>query len=341
MDARRSEIWFFIVLLAITIFLAWLVLMPYLSAVVLAGTLAFLFQPLHEKILRAFRHETTAALTTVLLVTIIVFVPLGFFGARIFGEATALYSLLASHGGFDFGAAFAGFLKTHFENFDTTRIVASFNDYAQQGLTWLIQHIGSFFSGIAQLLFMAFLSILGLYYFLKDGERLKKWMVGIIPLAPEYSEEILKEMEAVGSSVVKGTLVVAIVQGVIVGLGFFLFNIPEPTFWAVIAIPASIIPVVGTWLVVVPALAYLFFTGQTILGVGLLLWSFALVNLAYNVLSPQLMHRGANIHPYLILLSVLGGIGLFGPIGFLIGPLVMALLLSLLKIYPKLVARQG
>lgn len=336
MDARRSETWFFIVLLAVTIFLAWLILAPYVGMLVFAGTLALLFQPLYKKLLRAFRYESLAAFVTIIVATLIIFVPLGFISIRVFGEATALYISLTAHGGFDFGTALTDFLHAHFENIPLSDITFNFSNYIQQGLTWLIQNFGSLFSSVARVFFTAFLSLLGLFYFLKDGERLKKWIIGIVPLSPEYSEEIVREAETVGSSVVKGTLMVAVIQGIVMGAGFFFFGIPDPTLWGTVVVLASLIPIIGTWLVAVPAVLYLFFTGQTALGIGLAFWSVILVNLIYDVLSPQLMHRGANLHPYLILLCVLGGIGLFGPIGFLAGPLIMALLFSLLKIYTKL-----
>jgi predicted PurR-regulated permease PerM len=341
MDAHRSETWFFVALLSIAIFLAWLILAPYVSALVLAGTLAFLFRPLYQKLLRVFRNKSITALSIVIIVTLIIFLPLGFLVVRIFGEATALYASLASRGGFDFGTALTNFLHTHFRTFDIPDITLNFNDYVRQGLTWLIQNLGSFFSGVTQIFFTAFLSLLGLFYCLKDGDRLKKWIFETIPLAPKYTEGIVREIESVGSSVIKGTLMVAVIQGVVMGVGFLLFKIPSPTFWGAVVAPASIIPIVGTWLVAAPAIAYLFLTGQTALGIGLLVWSLILINLVYNVLSPQLMHRGVDIHPYLILLSVLGGIGFFGPIGFLMGPLVMALLFSLLRMYTGLIVRHN
>lgn len=336
MDAHRSETWFFVALLAATVFLAWLVLAPYVGMLVFAGTLAYLFQPLYQKLLRAFRYETLAALVTTVIITLIVFVPLGFFSIRIFGEATALYGTLTAHGGFDVGTALTNFFHAHFENLLVPNLTFNVSDYARQALTWLIQNLGSLFSGFTQIFFTAFLSLLGLFYFLKDGARLKAWVQKTIPLAPKYSEHIIVEMEAVGSSVVKGTLVIAVIQGIVMGAGFFLFGIPDPTFWGALVVIASIIPIVGTWLVAIPAIAYLLLTGETALGIGLALWSIILLNFITSVLSPQLMHRGANLHPYLILLSVLGGIGLFGPIGFIAGPLVVALLFSLLNIYTKL-----
>ncbi len=338
MDAHRSQIWFFVVLLAIAFSLTWLILSPYASALVLAGTLAFLFHPLYRKLLRVFRHESITSFVVVILITLVVFVPLGFLSVKIFVDATSLYESLASHGGFDFGISLTNFLHTTFKNFEIPTITLNFNDYFRQGLTLLIQHFGSFFSGAAQILFMSFLSLLGLFYFLKDGERLKKWLLEIVPLPLKYTNEIVHEVEAVGSSVVKGTLVVAVVQGIVMGVGLLLFHVPNPAFWGALVVPASIIPIVGTWLVMLPAIVYLFFTGQAALSLGLFAWSLVFIVLIYNVLLPQLIHQNVHVPPYLILLGVFGGIGLFGPIGFLMGPLVMAFLLSLLRIYPKLIA---
>lgn len=339
MDTNRREIWFFVAILSITIFLSWLVLAPYIGILVLAGTLAFLFQPLYQRLLRVFRNESVTSLATLLIIILIVFIPIGYFVTKIFWEATGLYVSLASNNGFDLNSITNNFLSSHLKTFYSPEIVTGINNYIRQELSWIIQNLGAFLSGVTQFLFTAFLSLLGLFYFLKDGARMKKWVVEILPLSPKYTDEIVIEIENVASSVIKGTLVVAIIQGIVMGLGFFIFNIPSAAFWGAIVVVASIIPLVGTWLIVVPAIIYLFVTGQTVACVGLLIWSGILVNLIYNVLSPQLMHRGVNIHPYLILLGVLGGIGLFGPIGFITGPLVMAILYSLLKIYRKLVIK--
>jgi predicted PurR-regulated permease PerM len=258
---------------------------------------------------------------------------------RIFSEVTTLYTSLASNGGFDFGTAINSFTQSNFPGFQVPEITVNFNESIRQGLTWFIQNFGSLFSGVAQALFIGFLSLLGLFFFLKDGKKLKRWTINLLPLSPKYTEEIIYETSLVVHSVTSGILIVAIIQGLVAGLGFFLFNIPNAAFWGTVVVFSSLVPIVGTWLVVVPAIAYLFFTGQTALSISLAIWSVILVNLIYNVLSPQLMGRGNNIHPFVILLSVLGGIVFLGPIGFLVGPFVIAFLFSLLNIYPKLILK--
>lgn len=340
MDTRRLEVGFFVALLALALYVSWLIFAPYVSALVLAGTLAFLFRSVYKYLLRLFRYPSVAALGTMILVIVIVFLPLGYFGARISGEATTLYSSLTSSGRFDFGAALNSFLQTNFSGVQLPAVTVDFNAFMSQGLKWLLQNLVPLFSGVAQVFFGAFLSLIGLFYFLRDGESLGKWVLGLVPLERQYATRIMHEMGTVASSVVRGTLVIALIQGIVAGASFAVFNVPNPTFWGSLVMLSSLIPFVGPWLVVVPAIAYLFFIGETATGIGLVIWSVVAINLIGTMLVPLLMRRGSHMHPFVILLSVLGGIGLFGPIGFLIGPFVMVFLFSLLKIYPDLILKR-
>jgi len=139
------------------------------------------------------------------------------------------------------------------------------------------------------------------------------------------------------NSVVKGSLIVGVVQGVLTGVGFALFGVPNPALWATIAAIASLIPTIGTGLVLIPGISYLFLVGASSNAIGLIIWGVFAVGLVDNFLGPKLIERGVKIHPFLILLSVLGGIGLFGPIGFLAGPLILSWLFALLDMYPALI----
>ena len=331
----RTENWFFLAILAVAAVFAWFIFQPYIGALVLAGTLAFIFRPIYRGTLRFIRSESVSALVVLLIVILIVFLPLVLFGVRIVGEATNLYGSLAANNGLDMGTTVTHFLRTLFPSIQVPDISLNFSDVARQALAWFVQNLGSVFSGIAQLFFTLLVSSIGLFYFLKDGDRFKEWLLEHIPLAKEYAEQIVSELETVVRSVIEGMLVVAIIQGIIVGVGFWIFGIPNPAFWGALTVIVTLVPIVGTWLVAIPGMIYLLVTGQAPLAIGLFIWCGVLVNLAYNLITPQFASRKADIHPYIILLSVLGGIGLFGPIGFLMGPFIVALLFSLLRIYPR------
>jgi predicted PurR-regulated permease PerM len=119
----------------------------------------------------------------------------------------------------------------------------------------------------------------------------------------------------------------------LVGVGFAIFGVPQPIFWGTVAAVMAMVPSVGTALVTIPAILYLAIVGQFLPAIGLLAWSLILVHSIDNFLGPILISRKATIHPFLIFLSVIGGLGFFGPIGFLLGPIVLSISLALLDIY--------
>ena len=340
MKTNSLENSFFILVLAISVFLFVLILRPFLTVIVLAASLAIVFQHLYNRLHKYMQNDFLASLSVVAIVILIVFIPFTFFGIQLFGEAAGQYSTIISNGGYDFGSIINNYFQTNFSELHTPQISLTVSDSARQVLTWVMSNFGSLSSGIGQLLFTAFLSLLGLFYLLKDGEKFKTTLYNLVPLQKEYMEEIVKETVAVMSSVIKGTLVVAVLQGFFAGIGFVIVGIPNPIFWGALVMLCSPIPIVGAWVVILPAIAYLFLTGQTLLCVELLIWSLIVVNIFYNIVAPRLMHRGNNIHPYLILLGMLGGITVFGPIGFLVGPLIVALLFSLIHIYQKMMLVQ-
>ena len=157
------------------------------------------------------------------------------------------------------------------------------------------------------------------------------------PLQDAHSAELLDKVEAAIASVTKGTILIALLQGVLTGIGFALAGLPNPVLWASIAAFAAMIPAIGTGLVIVPAVAYLAFIGQTPSATILAVWGLGIVGTVDNLLRPMLIGRGIKIHPLIILFSALGGLQFFGILGFFVGPVVLAVLFALFEMYPKIV----
>jgi predicted PurR-regulated permease PerM len=139
--------------------------------------------------------------------------------------------------------------------------------------------------------------------------------------------------------VIKGSLLIALIQGMVSGTGFAIFGVPNPVLLGSVAIIAALIPNVGTAVVLTPAILYLYLTDQVWQSAGLLIWGITAVGLIDNLLGPTLIGRSSKIHPLLILLAVLGGLAFFGPLGFILGPLVISLLFAVLDIYERLLPR--
>lgn len=335
--------YFLLILLAGIFVLAFFIFKPFLYALALAMVFATVLQPVYQKIVGFARgRQGLAALTTILIVIIFIFTPLVFLGIQIFQEAQQLYSSLTEGGGKNAIFNFFNDLLDSFQNYFPAAQEFSVNidQYLKQGLSWLLQHLGSVFRSFAKMTVSSFLFLVALYYLLKDGQKLKAAIIALSPLSDTDDETIFQKIEMAVGSVIKGNLLIALVQGILTSVGFAIFEVPNAILWGSIAAIAALIPGIGTALVLTPAIVFLFLKGEVFSAVGLIAWGMGAVGLVDNFLGPKLIGRGTQLHPMIILLSVLGGIGFFGPIGFLLGPLTISLLFALLDIYSSLMRKE-
>lgn len=331
-----SELYFLLILLAGILILVFLIFKPFLLALILAVVFATVFEPLRKKIFGLTKNkESLTALLATGSVLIIVIAPIVFLGTQIFQEALGLYSSLTINDGAKDISRIIDDVARDLARFSPVPIEFSFDidQYLKQGLSWLIQHLGPFFSNIAKLMLGIFVFLAALYYLFKDGYKFKRTIVAISPLQNIHDEIIFNKLGLAINSVIRGNLTVAFVQGILTAIGFTIFGVPNAALWGSVTVIAALIPGVGTALVLIPAVIYLFIIGKTIFAIGLIIWGMTAVGLVDNFLGPKLASRGIQIHSFLILLSILGGVGFFGPLGFLLGPLVLSLLFALLEIY--------
>jgi predicted PurR-regulated permease PerM len=330
MATEHSENNFFIAAMVLVAALVFFIFLPELNVIVLGISFAVLFQPLYEK-LRSVMRDGFAAALMVLLAIVIILLPLTIFGFQIFLEAQGLYARLSSGG----TAPLENIFKQVLHNVAPSLNV-NLATYVQQALGILISNIGPIFSGVIGVIGALFLSFFAFYYFLKDGTKLRPQIIEGSPLSKERTDQILTKLHEMASSVIRGSLVVSVLYGILVGIGFFLVGLPSAILWGGVTVVASFIPVFGVMLVVVPGIIYLVAIGNIIPAVGLIVWTFAMSIFMENFLRPRLLGRRAKIHPLLMLLAVLGGLSFFGPIGILLGPLALSLLLTLFEIYPSI-----
>ncbi len=343
MNKQKEQIYFFLILLAGVIVVTSLIVYPFLSALLLAVVCAVIFYPVHRWLIHHVGgQETVAALLTMAIIVIAVFSPLTFIASRFVQDAGQLYNNIQQN------SSNSGFLNVIVESVGNLNIrihewlpsvaIPSINisQLVEKSLAWVVNNLSNLFSRFAGFFINAFIFLLSLFYLLRDGHRLKERIVALSPLKDGFDEEIFKTLKNAITSVIRGSLIIAIVQGILTGLGCAIFGVPHPIVWGSVASVAALIPGIGTSLVLIPAIGYLFFSGHSFAAFGFLIWGALAVGLIDNMLGSMLVSRGAKIHPLLVLLSVIGGIGLFGPLGFLFGPLIVSLLLALLSIYASL-----
>ncbi len=338
MQSAHREGRFLLATLLGVLALAAYIALPYLNTLTLAIVIGIIFKPVSEWINQKIKSEGIAAGITLLLVLALVITPLAFFAFQAGEEAVGLYtrvtrdhtigelstaSLSINHIAEKLPAELRVLVPDQIDVGPILRSVSS----------WVVERVGSLFGIVTGLALDLFLLIVGTYYVMKDGKRFVAYLIKIAPIEHDYEGQLFNKLHASVISVVRGSIAIAIIQGVAAGVGFFALGVPNPALWGAATIIASLIPIVGTAMTLVPAVIYLVATGA--IGSALLLagWGILIVGFVDNAFRGQFMKKGLDVHPFLILLSVLGGLEFFGPIGFISGPLLLSILMGLLDIY--------
>jgi predicted PurR-regulated permease PerM len=334
---RIVEYVFFFGFMAIVGYIVWTMLAPFVSALALAAIIVTICYPLHVRITRHMprQNETVGALVTTMAVLIIIIMPLTLLFSTLVNEAVAVYNQVNTS-----GAALEQRIASVEAAVSEYVPGVEFNlvESIKQATTWLASNVGAIFAGTASTLFSFFIAIIGTFYLFRDGPKFTRKLVKISPLPDNEDNLILNRLSTAVRSVATGTVLIALIQGSLTAFGLYLFGFDRFVLWGVIAAFGALIPSVGTSIVLIPAIVFLIVTGQYVFAVGLSIWGAAAVGLIDNLLGPYLIGRGNNLHPYVVLLSVLGGVSVFGPIGFVVGPVAVSLFLVLLELYATHIA---
>lgn len=332
MKQERLQFYFFMLLIAgIGAVMVWL-LSPYLLAVGMAAVLAVLFYPTFAGLRRRLKLPSLAAALTTLLISLIVVAPLIVIGTLLLNEATALLSG-SDQSSIERIMTVALPLQEKINAYVPGNYNVDLEQAFYEAVNWMTRNVAGVFASTANFILLLFVGIMALYYFLKDGSAFVKTVMQLSPLEDRYDQIVLEKLRRTISSVVKGTLIIALLQGLLAGVGFTLFGLSNPVLWGSVAAIGALVPSLGTGIVLAPAVVYLFAIGHIGAAVGLAVWGFLVIGLIDNVSRPFLVGRGVDIHPLLILLSVLGGISALGPSGILFGPIITSLFLVLCDIY--------
>ncbi len=337
---------FFGAITLLVLYYSYLVIKPYLLDIFLAFVIFFVAKPLYLGLLRLFRGmRVLASFVTCLILAIVILAPLAGL-LSIIAKQTLDFSNQVSQG--LQSNQFWHWIATKIDHFKLSlehlhlpvpsgeinlqqivqTVVNKASAFIYSNTISLITGFTFFFLNLVLVLFIAFFMFL-------QGDDFIEEIRNLSPLDPVHNAEILHETESTIKVTVWGTVIVAFVQGFLGGVGFLIFGLPQPAFWGTVMIPASVIPLVGSTIIWGPAAIYLLFTGSIGAGVGLIVWGGVVVSIVDNVLKPLIVKGHSTTPSILVLFSILGGLEYFGIIGFILGPLILSFLLSLLRIYRK------
>ncbi len=336
---RLIEYTFFFGALALVTYLAWQIFAPFITALALAAIIVVISYPLNDfMVRRVVRNRSVAALLSTITVFCIVVVPILLVSTLLVNEFFAFYRSLDTATPLTIDSSIDQ-LENRLEVY-VPGIDINVSEQIKSTVSWFTLHIGSIFAGTVSFLVTLMVALFGAFYLFKDGQRFVEWIIKVSPLSDVEDRVILMRVVRSVRSVATGTLLVAILQGISAAVGFSLFGIDRAILWGTVAAIGAVLPGIGTSIIMVPAIVYLFYTGNVSDAVGLAVWMVAAIVVIDNILSPYLMSRGNNLHPFVVLVSILGGVSLFGPIGFILGPVIISLLLVLLELYGTYARRE-
>lgn len=327
-----QTVFFFALLLGVAGLLGAMFL-PFFNVIALSAVLALTFRPMFLWVRdRGFRGRgTPAALVTLLVMLAVVAGPLAFVGARVFDESKSVYESLDTQG-FEFASRIESWIEAPVRTF-APAFEVDLRAYAAATLRFLGGHAGAFLSGAISVVAGFALTLIATFFFLKDGPALAAKLRRLSPLDDDDDRALSLKISVAVNAVVRGVVLVGAIQGLLVGVGFAIFGIPNATLWGFLSALLAMVPGLGTGIVTLPAVVYLIATSKIGGAIGLAVWGFAVVGLVDNFLAPYFYSKGIEIHQVVILFAVLGGIAIFGPLGFIYGPVAVALFIALVSVY--------
>jgi predicted PurR-regulated permease PerM len=349
-NESRSRLARWVALVAATVvalYLCWAMLQPFIEVLLWAVVLVIVFMPVHRRVRARVGSPGWSAMLSCLLVVVVILVPLTLVTLAIVREMTHIAQALQPKPG-DAGATQTGLAGLLDPN----------SPYVGRALNWVGQYVDleqfnsqefiaerlkslggaiagrtlGFVGGAVGFVVEIFFVIFTMYYLFRDGERMREAVYNVLPLDDRKAHEIIDRTQEVISASVYGVLVIALIQGALGGLAFWALGLPSPLLWGVVMVFLSMIPMAGAFVVWVPAAIFLVLTGHWGKAIILTAWGALVIGSVDNFLRPKLVGEKTRLHELIIFFSVLGGLQVFGVIGLVLGPVIVAITIALLDV---------
>lgn len=323
---------------AIALYLCWLMIKPFLGVVAWAIVLVIVFYPVHTRLASRIKRPGLRALLSCFLVVLIIVLPLIVLTTLIAQELAQVIPNLPSQMSHLLNSPtsplgrISGWLESRF-GIDTVSSKGFVVEHLKQSSDWLLGSSLNWMRNIVSGIVRAFFVLFTMYYLFKDGDKIVDKLPAALPLGRKQSEAIILRTKEVVSASVYGVVAIAAIQGLLGGIAFWVLGIPSPLLWAVLMGFVCMIPLAGSFLVWLPLSIYLMITGHWTKAIILIVWGALVISTVDNLLRPKLVGGQTKLHELLVFFAVLGGISVFGLLGIVLGPVVLAITLGLLRTF--------
>ena len=333
--------YFIIGLVVITILIALLLVKPYIASILASLVLAYIFHPFYTKLNKKIKRDNVSAFIVSVIIIIIITIPVAFVLYHVSQEANVGYIILRQRikSGDLIGLdCTEGFFCTVAHQIDkwlaNPEVQFYITDNIKRLSSSVTEGVFGFVFSLPKRIIDIFLTFFITFFFLRDGKKLVRWIEKEAPLRKKQRDRIFKQMHEVVRAIVYGLFLVGLLEGAIIAITFSAARITSPIIWGIIVGLLTFVPIVGGAIIWVPAMLITFangFMGSSVV----ILRGGVLVSAIDTFWKPKVIGDKADIHPILVVLGVFGGVSLFGIVGIIIGPLILALLFTFIKMYKK------
>lgn len=336
---------FFILLLLLSLVLILRLFWTYISAIVLAFLLASVFSPLHHWVTRIVKgRRALASVMMTIVIVLILIVPVGGFIESLSNEAFDFYQKtrnavsiqkiqerISSHS--LWAEQLRKWGKMTGIEFNKETIQAAFASVGKKVGLFLYNQLRSVASNLINFLIHFFLMILTIYYVLKDGARLKNYLISLLPFPKEQLEKVIGKFQEMGKAVFVGNGMSGMIQGILGGFGFYVFGLESPLLWGTFIAFMAFLPIIGASIIFIPATIILFVQGKTGIAVGFLIYNVVYSSVIEYIIKPRVIGKEMQMNSLLVFIGIIGGIKLFGILGIIYGPLIITIFITMAEIY--------
>ncbi len=310
--------------------LSFFLLRPILLSVIMGVMLAFIFSPVYNRLYKLIKSKNLSAIIICTLLLVLIIMPFYFLIPIFVDQSVKLYSSAQQ---IDFITPikniFPSIISTDKFSEELASIIYTFTTRITN---YLIAYLSQLVLNIPSLLLQLVVVLFTFYFILMDKKQFFSYVQSLMPFSKEIEKKIIDQTKKITASVVYGQVIIGLIQGAIAGLGLFIFKVPNALLLTSIMVVAGIFPIIGTAVVWIPVAIFLLVQGNPLAALGVTIFGI-ISSVADNFLRPIIVARRSKIHPAILLVGMIGGLYMFGVLGFILGPLILAYLLILLEVY--------
>ncbi|MBU1252224.1 MAG: AI-2E family transporter [Nanoarchaeota archaeon] len=329
MEENFKKIASIIIIISLLV-LSFFIIKPILVSIIMALILAFIFAPVYDWIYKRINNKSLSAALIILILLIIIILPIWFFLPILMRQSVGMLTAVRD---LDFVTPIKSIFPGLFDSQEISIEVGyALSTLTTRAIDTVIGSLTKIIINIPTILLHLTVLIFTFFFVIREKEAVVGYVKSLLPFSKEVEKKLFDQTKGITSSILYGQFIIGIIQGIVVGISLFIFNIPNPLFLTILAVILGILPVIGTFLVWMPLAIYLFSTGRFFSAWGIIAFGLISSNID-NVLKPMIVSRRTNINTGILFTSMIGGLAFFGVLGLILGPLIISYLFLILELY--------